>query len=339
MLGKNALAGGRKSLAAKIADLVSISIRMSCSCIGTNVLAADCASGGASVCEGVADAVKSSAAVTAFNRASIESNVAALGIDSAADCAVGVTSFIVGVSKSGSLAANVADCATCSSGSGVVCKLAVSQLAANVAGSIAITRIGVSNCFALKLDAAVLTNGTANSLGSMCKRIGSVTGGATLDLAIGVASSSVSMSADCLAATGNHADTIAIKRIIVVADVVAYSFADVANCVVVSVYMACRLGSATSVALLCIAGAGPNVLFSSLVSATIIADLIASAGVSVLGISLSESANKTSVAATEFIAVHAVGEKSRAAAVNADNRALKLVCVRSLAGRDRKSVV
>jgi hypothetical protein len=332
VLGKNALARGRKSLAAKIADLVSVSIRMSSSCISTNVLAADCASGGASVCEGVADAVKSSAAVTAFKRASVDSNVTAVGIHRIADRAVGVASLIVRVSKSGSLAANVADSAALSSGSGVVCKLAVSQLAANVAGSIAITCIGVSNCFALKLDAAVLTNGTANSLGSMCECIVSCAGGATLNIAGSIASSRVGMIADCLAAAGNYADAVAIQGIVVVADVIANSLADIADCVVVSVLVAGRLGSAASVALLCIAVAGPDVLLSSLISATVIADLIASVGVSVLGVCLSEAANKTSVAATEFIAVHAVGEQSRAAAVNAGNGALKLVCVRSIAG-------
>ena len=331
MLGKNALARGRKSLAAKIADLVSICIDVSRSCIGTNVLAAKCASGCASIVEGVANAVNLLAAVLAGRRAGMNANVAAIGIDSTADCAVGVTSFIVGVSESGICAANVADVASVGSRRNVICKLVVSQLAANVAGSIAITCIGVSNCFALESNAAVLTNGTANSIRSMCKCIGSVTGGATLDLAIGVASSSVSMSADCLAATGNHADTIAIKRIIVVADVVAYSFADVANCVVVSVYVSKSAGSAASFAFLCIAVAGPNVLLVSF-SAAVVADLIASVGVSMLSICFSEAANQTGVAAAEFIAVHSVGEKSRAAAVNASNGALKLIGVRSFAG-------
>ena len=332
MLGKNALAGGRKSLAAKIADLIAVQIRMSSSRIGANVLAADIASGGASVLEGVADVVYLLAAVLASGRAVVNALMAAIGINLAADIAVGVTSVNVGVSKAGSRAANVADIAALGSGSSVISKLAVSFLAANVADRIAIACIGVSNAFNLKLDAAVLTNGTANSRGRMCKCVGSVTGGAALNVAGSIASSRVGMSADCLAATLNNADSVAIRGIVVVADVVANSLADIADRVVVFVYVIKSTGSAAGIAGLRIAVTGPNVLFCSLVSATVIADLIASVGVSVLSVCLLESANKASVAAAEFVAMHAVGNSSRAAAVNAGNGALKLVSVRCIAG-------
>ena len=331
MLGKNALARGRKSLVAKIADLVAVSIRMSCSRISTNVLAADIASGGASMLKGVTDVVNLRVAILASGRTIVNALMAAIGVKLTADIAVGVTSVNVGVCKAGSRAANVADLATCSSGSSVISKLAVSYLAANVTDSIAITCIGVSNAFNLKVDAAVLTNGTANSHGSVCKCF-SVAGGASFNVAGSIACSRVGVSADCLAATLNNADSVAIERIVIVADVVANSLADIADSVVIFVYVIKSTGSAAGIADLRIAVAGPNVLLSSLVSAAVVADLIASIGVSMLSICLLESANETGVAAAEFVGVHAVGNCSRAAAVNAGNGALKLVRVRCIAG-------
>ena len=333
MLGKNTVTRSGKCAAAKIADLVAVNIGVSICRIGTNVLAAKCAVGRAIVFKGVANAVKLCAAVLASGGARIETNVAAIGVQSTAYRAVGVASQFVGVRKTGSCAANRANVTTILGGSYVSCGCD-SYLTANVAFCIAVTCIGVSNGLALDYEslAAVLANRAASSLGSVLGSIGSCTGGATLDIAISIASCRVGVSSKRLAATFNYADTVAIKGIVVVANVIANSAADVANRVVVIVGVGERLRCAAGSANLSIAIAIPCVLGFSLISATVIADLIAIVGILVLGIRFSESAGVADLAASEVEIVHIVSNNSCAAAVDASNGAFLLIGVRSLAG-------
>ena len=332
MLGKNTFTRGGKCVAAKIADLVAVSVGVSVCGIGTNVLTAKCAVRGASIFKGVANAVKRCAAILASGGARIETNVAAIGIQSAAYGAVGVASQGVGVRKTGSRAANCANVTAVISGSYVRCS-GKSDLAANVAFSIAVTCKGVSNGLALNYEsfAAVLADRTANSLGRMLGRIGSCTGGASFDITIGIASCRVGVSSDCLTATFNYADAITIKRIVVVANMLANSAADVTNRIVVIIGVGERLGCATGSANLSIAIAIPIVLSFSFISAAVIADLIASIGILVLGICLSESAGVADLAASEVEIMQIVGNNSRASAVDASNGAFLFIGVRSLA--------
>lgn len=332
MLGKNTITRSGKCAAAKVADLVIVSIYVSICRISTNMRAAKCAMRGASVIKGVANAVKPCAAILANGRTRIETNVAAIGIQSAAYGAVGVASHVVGVSKTGSLAANCANIATVNRS--YVRSGGNSGFAANVACCVAITCIGVSNGLALNYEslAAVLANRTASSLGSVLGSIGSCTGGATLDITISIASCRVGVSSKRLAATFNYADTVAIKGIVVVANVIANSAADVANRVVVIVGVGERLRCAAGSANLSIAIAFPDVLGCSLISATVIADLIAIVGILVLGICLSESADIAGLAASEIEIVLAISNRSCTTAVNAGNGASLLIRVRSFAG-------
>ena len=334
MLGKNTVTRSGKCAAAKIADLVAVNIGVSICCIGTNVLAAKCAVGRAVVFKGVTNAVKLCAAILASGGARIETNVAAIGVQSTAYRAVGVASQFVGVRKTGSCAANRANVTTILSGSYVSCGCD-SYLTANVAFCIAVTCIGVSNGLALDYEslAAVLANGTASSLGSVLGSIGSCTGGATLDIAIGIASCRVGVSSKRLAATFNYADTVAIKGIVVVANVIANSAADVANRVVVIIGVGERLRCAAGNANLSIAIAIPYVLGFSLISATVIADRVASIGILMLGICSFETASVADLATSKAKVMYIVGNFSRCAAVNASNGALFFIGVRSLAGR------
>lgn len=337
MLRKNALARSGKCLLAKVANLIAVCIGMSGSSIGTNLCIAKSTVGCAVMFKGVADAIKRRAAVSASRRARIDTNVAGIGIFSIAECAGRITLVGVIMLKAGGRAANRANRAILF-GSNVLCRLNVSYFAAIVAVSVAIACIGVSNAGALDVNAAVLANGTAISLGGVCNSItlvfanNSVTGGASLDVAGGVASLGVGVGADCLAAAVNETDTVAIKGGVIVADVVANGFANVANRIVVFIDMRLRAGSAALGAGLRIAIAFPFVLLLSFVSATVVTDLIASIGVLVLGVCFLEAANVAGAAATVFVAVLAVGNKSRAAAVNASNRAFLFIGMRSLAG-------
>ena len=116
MLGKNAVTRSGKGIVAKIADLVVVCICMGSSSTGTNMLAAKSAGGGAIVCEGVTDAVKCRTAVLANGRAGIETDMSAVGVQSLANIAVCITVLVVGVRKTGSCAANIANAATVGSG-------------------------------------------------------------------------------------------------------------------------------------------------------------------------------------------------------------------------------
>ena len=338
MLGKNTVTRGGKRFSASIADLVAVTVRVGSCRIGTNVLAAIFAGGGASVLKGVADAVKLCAAMLASGRARIETNVAAIGIQSAAYGAVGVASKVVGVRKTGSRAANCANVTTILGGSLVSCGCD-SYLTANVTFCITVACKGVSNGFALNYEslATVLANRTASSLGSVCNCIAlvfadnSVAGGASLDVAINIASGRIRVSAECFSA--NYADAVAIKGIVVVANVIANSAADVANRVVVIIGVGERLRCAAGNANLSIAIAIPYVLGFSLISATVIADRVASIGILMLGICSFETASVADLATSKAKVMYIVGNFSRCAAVNASNGALFFIGVRSLAGR------
>lgn len=185
--------------------------------------------------------------------------------------------------------------------------------------------------------AAVLTNGAANCLRCVIYRIpladNSVTGGASLGVAGQVACCGIAVNADSLATSLNRTDTVAVGRSIVVANVVANSTAVVTNCISVIIDMRSGLGSAAEQTYLRVAKAVPIVLLLSLISATVIADLIASGRVEVLIVGSHVSAGAAGGAATKLIVVLLSGNHSLAAAMGAAYRALKLIRVLGRAGR------
>ena len=332
MLGKNAIAGGGQSLAADVAALITVYIGVRICCIGTYVSTAVYATSGAIVGEGVEDLIHRRAAVLALCRARIETFVTALGILGTADGAGLGASVLIGVSKAGSLAADVADTATLISRRNV-CSSFGSLFAAEITFGIASTVIGVSNGLCdLKGLAAVTADRTAN--GNCLVIYISVTGGAALNVTGRIALEGVGVSRYGLAAAFNLTDTVAIKRIIIEANVIANSktlFA-VADVVGISVNVIDHLGSAASFALQCVASALPNVLLFSFIAAAVVTGLVASVAVCVLVIVSYEAAGKASAAASELKAVQVGRNGSRSAAVNALDGALKLVYMLCCAG-------
>ena len=332
MFGKNAFAGGGKSLAAKVAALIAVSIGVSIRGIGTYVSTADCATGGAIVSEGVTDAIQSRAAVLALCGAGIETYVTAVGIFVTADGAGIGASIFISMSEAGSFAADITNVTAVFSGSNVRAGCG-SLFAADVAGGIAIAVVGMCNGGGNRQSlAAVTANRTANVNGLMRSSL-SVTGGAALDIAGCIASEGVGVSRYGLAAAFNLTDAVAIERIVVVANVIANGKANVTNEVCIFIYVICRLGSTAGIAFLIVAGTGPNVLLGSLVATAVVTDLIASATVSVLVIGSYVVAGTAGAAASEFEIVQIGIHNSRAAAVNAGNGALEFICVLCLASR------
>ena len=129
------------------------------------------------------------------------------------------------------------------------------------------------------------------------------------------------MSTNCLAATLNHADSVTIQRIVVVADVLADRIADVADEVSILINVCNRLGGAASRAGQCVAEAFPYVLFGSLVATTVVTDLVTSIGIKVLVVSSYKTTGTASGATSELKVVHICGNKTGATAMNAGNGA------------------
>lgn len=336
MLGKNALAGGGKCTAANIAGLIVVDVRVRSSCIRTNEFAAECACVRAAVCKGVTNVIKLGAAVSACSGAGEQTDVTAIRVFGSANVAVFGAFVVIGVIKAGSYAANLADAAAFGRSS-VSCKCS-SVLVTYVADFITITVIGVSHRLALndEILAAILANRAANSLGSVIYSIAfadhSVTGGAAFNVTGEVAGSRIGVNTNGLAAAFNGADAVTVSRCIVVADVLTNGAADVADGVAILIGVCNGLGSAASSTTLCIARTVPNMLLGSLMSAAVIADLVASSGIKVLIGGSYIAAYKASRAASEFKGMHCIGEKSLAAAVNAGIRAFKRISVRCLTG-------
>lgn len=339
VFGKNAFTGGRKCFITQVADLVAVCIYVSCRCVSAYKLTAKCASVGASVLEGVANVVELSLAVLACCRAGIQTNVSAVGVLCAADATsvrAGVSEI---VSKAGAFAANCTDATALICRCGMEC-LNSSLLAAFVTNGIACAVISMCYRLAVNLKSlkAVLANGAANSLGSVCNCIALVfanctlTGGTTLYITSGVASSGVDVSTNRLAATLNCADAVAIQRIVVEADMLADGLADVTDEVSVLVGVCKRLGSAASVTSQCVAKTYPYVLLSSLEATAVITDLVAGAGIKVIVVSSYKTAGTAGGAASELKVVHACGNQTGTAAMDAGNRAVVSVFVACFTG-------
>ena len=336
MLRKDVIARGGKLLAADIADLVAVVIGVCISSIGAQVLAAVCATCGAILSKLVLNAVKSDAAVFAARRAAEVANVAGIGICLAAIVAGFVTCLIICVRNAGGLAADIAGLASESRGGGVFAGR--SLFAAFVALGVAIAVIGVSRGLALDHEslAAVAANGAASSLGLVCFCIAltladlSVAGGASVNIAIGVASGAVSVSRDGLAANG--AETVAIKGLVVDALVVADALASIADEVAVLVGVLDGLGGAAVSAAQIVAKTLPNALILSLVSATVVADQVAGIGICVEVTNSGEAATVAGQAASELVVVRACGNGSGFAAIGAGNGAGECIAMRGLAG-------
>lgn len=328
MFGKNAFTGGGKRAAAQIADLVVVFIYVRYSSVSTYKLAAKCASVGTSVREGMTNVVKLGLAVFARRRAGIQTHVSTVGIHCAADVAGGRTSVCKIMSKAGALAANCTN-ATALFGRCGMELLNGSLLAAFIAGGIARAIVSMSYGLAgdLKCLKAVLANGAADGLGSVSDCIARIftnrtfAGGATFYVAGGIASSRVGVSTNCLAAALNHADSVTIQRIVVVADVLADRIADVADEVSIRINVCNRLGGAASRAGQCVAEAFPYVLFGSLVATTVVTDLVTSIGIKVLVVSSYKTTGTAGGATSELKVVHICGNKTGATAMNAGNGA------------------
>ena len=326
MFGKNAFTGRGQSLSADVAGLIAVCISMRIRCIGTHVLAADCTAGGAIVSEGVADAIKCRAAVLALNGAGVEAYVATGGICRAADGASGRASKFICVSKAGALAANVTNVAALGSRGGVVLDCG-SLLAAFVTGGVARAVVGVIHNLVSNVRlAAVTANGAACCYGLVSNSL-SVTGGASGDIAGCIASEGVGVCRKRLAAALNFTDTVAIKRIVIVANVIANSLANVTYVILVCIYVSNCLRSTAGIALLIVAKADPNVLLASVVSATVVTELIACIGVSVCIVVSYEATGAAGAAASEFIIVKLGSHESGSAAKLAGNGAFELVYV------------
>ena len=339
VLGKNAFSGGGKCAATQITSLVVILIYVRICCIGANELAAKRAGVRATMREGVIDFVNLCAAVLAGIGAGVKTNVSAGGILGVANTAkLGACIFKI-VRISGVIAANVTDATSLSSGCYVL-GFNGSGFAALVTGGVAIAVIRMSNGLAFNNDrlTAVLANGAANCLGRVCYCIAladnSVACGAALCIAGEVASSRIGVRSNGLAATLYNADTVAILRFVVVAGVLANCFTslDIANEISVCIGVINRFGRAASIASLCIAGTLPKVLLRSLVAATVIADLVTSVGIKVIGILSHKTADAAGGAASELKVVFICGDNARTAAVDTRNGAILLVFVAGLTG-------
>ena len=332
MFGKNAFAGGRQSLAANITVLVAVCIGVCSRCIGTNVLTAKSATGGAVISKGVLDAVELCAAVLALLGAGVESYVAAGGILGAADGALLGASVIILVSKTGLFAANIADLAALRSRRNVRAGCG-SCLTALVADRVAVTVIGVSHGIGdLEILAAVTANGAARRYG-LVSRCHSVTGGAALCITGSIASAGVGVSRYGLAAALNLTDAVAVSGVVVEANVLADSGAYVAKEVAVLINVRDGLGGT---ALVCagkrITVADPYVLLASVVAATVVTGLVASVAVSVLVVISYIITSATGAGASVLEIMHVCIDRSGSAAVLAGNGANELILVRSHAG-------
>ena len=325
MFGKNAFAGGGQSLAANVTALVTVQIGVSRSRIGTYVLTANSATGGALVSKRVLDAVKLCIAVLARLGARIKTNMTAGGILRIADGAFFGASVIIFVLKTGCFAANRTDAASlfCRSnvhrGSG-------SLFTAFIAGGVAITGIGVSYGIGNhKCLTAVAANGTADILGLVSGN--SVTGGASCSITGGVAIEGIRVSGNRLATALNLANTVTIRRIVVVADMIANGAAFIADGVCIGIYMLCRLGSTASVASLRVAEAFPNVLLTSVKATAVIAHLVAGGGISMRVIFSLIVTSAAGAAASVFVIMELSCNGSGSTAVCAGNGALVLINV------------
>lgn len=340
VLGKNAFTGGGKIAATKIADLVVVGISVRSSGIRTNEFTAESTGVRAIVIEGVLNAVKLSFAVSAFFGAGVKTNVSAVGVQCITDVAGFGASIIKIVAEAGACTANVTGAAALGNGSRMS-SLYDSGTAALVADCIAIAVVRMVNRLAFNFKGlkAVLANGAANRLGSMCKCIALVfanlsrAGGAALSIAGGVTSSRIDMRSNSLAATLNCADAVAIGRIIVVANVLADGAANVTNEIaVLFIGVIKRLGSTASVANQCVAGAFPFVLLGTLVAATVITNLVAGAGVEVIGVGSDKSAGAAGGTASKCKAMCICCYKARSAAVGTSNGAFLFIAVICLSG-------
>ena len=322
VLGKCTVKINGNVLAALVADLVTVNIGVRIGRIGTNVCVAVHAGGSAIGSKLVVDAVKSFATVLASGGAGVIANVTCIGVLRFADVAVVGASIFVAVLKTGSRIANVADAAALGSGSNVITR-SISYEAAFVTLSVAVTCIGVGNRLAFdhEILAAVLANNAACSL----RRASSLScaGGASCTGALGIASVIISMTGNGLAA--NNAFAVTVERLVVKAIVVADSIAHVAKEVSVFVNVRNCLGSAALVAFESVTRTVPNVLLTSVVSASVVADLVAVAIIYVEGANSFEAATVARKAASEFEIVILSFYLSGSAAELACNGAFLLV--------------
>ena len=332
MLGKNALAGGGQCFAALITVLVSVCIGMGSSGIGAHVLAADRAAGRAIIGEGVTDAINCCIAVLAGSGATVLAYVATVGVRCTTVAAGSGAKRCVCMRIVGTLTADIADGAALGCGSYVIggCR---SLFAADVTGSIAITVIGVSDRLSSRNgDTAVTANGSAYCY-RLVRSSNSVTGGASGFVTGSIACAIVLVSGNCLSAVRNLADTVAILRIVIVAGVIANGLANVTVMVLVGIHVICRFGHTAGIALLCVAGAFPNVLLISLEATAVIAGLVTSSRISMCVVGSRVVARTAGAAASELVIVLARSNRSCLVAVDAGNGALILILVLCRTGR------